>query len=152
VATKSRDHSGPTQQARPPVHGGIAEKPARMMWRWIPSPITFFTAVLAIFTIVLAISTSVQVWAFIESERAFVTIDIVGVEGGKILEAQPVVLNLSVRNFGRESAFMEEAVISYQLGALPREPRYVRGILNSLVQSLRVKLFLHSRHFVMEIR
>ena len=53
------------------------------MWRWVPSPITFFTAVLAFFTVVLAISTSIQVWAFIESERAFVNIDIVGVEGGR---------------------------------------------------------------------
>jgi|SRR5690242_8648630 hypothetical protein len=97
------------------------------MWRWIPSPITFFTAVLAFFTVVLAISTSIQVWAFIESERAFVNIDIVGVEMGKISEGRPVILNLSVRNSGRETAFMEEAVISYQLGALPPEPHYARG-------------------------
>jgi hypothetical protein len=46
---------------------------------------------------------------------------------GEDLGGAASLLNLSVRNSGRETAFMEEAVISYQLGALPPEPHYARG-------------------------
>jgi hypothetical protein len=85
--------------------------------------------IIEVFTAVLALSTCIQVWAFIQSERSFVSITGMSIEGGKITTGKPLSLSIELRNSGRTSAFIEASNVSVSIAktGMPPNPQYLEG-------------------------
>jgi hypothetical protein len=79
---------------------------------------------------VLTLFSGLQVWAFIQSERAFVGLDIVQITGGLIAQ-KPIVLSIRMKNSGKSTAFIEDLIINSRFekatAHLPETPAYVPG-------------------------
>ena len=77
-----------------------------------------------IFTFILAISTVVQVWAFIQSERAFLTLGAINISNLNTDSAMEI--SLTIRNGGRSNA---NGVLHGFVwgGNLPKTPDYIHG-------------------------
>jgi hypothetical protein len=105
-----------------------SEQSCYRLARWIKErfrglgPIEFFTAI-------LALSTVMQVYAFIESERAFLSIKGGNIEGVRPMGDLPLVLEFQIHNSGRSSAFIDSMNATAQIGTddLPEYPAYSAG-------------------------
>jgi hypothetical protein len=97
--------------------------------RWYSDPIALFTGFVAVFTLILAIFTGVQVWAYMQSERAYlVAEDLKFVHGVPSTAGDGLSLDLTLRNVGRHIATITggnvSPVIHVQGGKLPSIPEY----------------------------
>lgn len=104
-----------------------SDQPSRQRGFWghlVDEPVALFTAVLAFFTVVLTIVGGIQAWAFIASERAFVSI--VSPDISRIADppdepfAMPLIAVDSGRSTARVTAFNVTLTTS-----LPPKPEYV---------------------------
>jgi hypothetical protein len=82
----------------------------------------------AAFTGLLTIVTGTQVWAFIQSERASVTVVAIG-PNTPIKSNQPLVFGLIMRNGGKSTADIVDGNVTLNFGPnkLPEKPRYIPG-------------------------
>jgi hypothetical protein len=102
------------------------------MVRWTRA-VGIFTGVLAFFTFLLAAVAFLQLWAFVQSERAFLSVvglSIGGVDGGLPKAGEPHTrVVLQMRNGGRNTAFVDrfrfEAAYGGAMAPFPQEPQYV---------------------------
>jgi hypothetical protein len=105
-----------------------------------PSVGTIFTVVLALFTVVLALATCIQVWAFIQSERAFLVVDKLRFLSGEPSTDGPFPLILTMQNPGRNVATVKEMKIAIHLvlhhHQLPDEPDYTNAVTASATPSI----------------
>jgi hypothetical protein len=89
-----------------------------------------FTFAVATFTAVLSIATCIQVWAFIQTERAFLIFVNPRFDGG-LAPNKPVTLVATVLNSGRSVGFIDDLTINInfklQNERLPAEPSYLKG-------------------------
>jgi hypothetical protein len=84
----------------------------------------FFTGLLALFTAVLAVSTGLQVWAFVQSERASIAPVAAGIDPVKITTG-PIVVYVQIKNSGKDTALIQESIPNYKiLDRLPKFPNY----------------------------
>jgi hypothetical protein len=90
--------------------------------------------VIKFFTIILAISTCIQVWAFIQSERADLSVTSVMLDFDLLFEGN-VSLHYTVQNGGKETAFVTGSATSIGLrtDTLPPEPQYTHPSVNALL-------------------
>ena len=79
-----------------------------------------FTFVVAVFTAVLALATCVQVWAFIQSERAFLVVDNPRFRTGEPTADRPDLI-MTLKNPGKKVAAVQEFIATYQLGLHAQE-------------------------------
>jgi hypothetical protein len=91
----------------------------------------FWTRAVGVFTMVLALVAVLQCWAFVQSERAFLSVvglSIGGVDGGLPKASEPHTrVVLQVRNGGRNTAFVDRFRLNAAygpMGPLPQEPVY----------------------------
>jgi hypothetical protein len=116
---------------------------------WWPHPIRWFrsltrpdkfTFVVACFTVVLALATCVNVWAFIQSERAFLVVDNLRFLSGEPTTDGPFPLILTIQNPGRNVATVKEIKLAIYLGLhhqqLPDEPDYTNAIKVTVLPSI----------------
>jgi hypothetical protein len=87
-----------------------------------------FTFIVAVFTVILAAATCIQVWAFIQSERAFVTIAAFNIEGGPLSSGKQVSITIRVINPGKGVGIVTDlrAILDIRDAdkELPVEPEY----------------------------
>jgi hypothetical protein len=85
--------------------------------------------VLEVFTAILAISTCVQVWAFIQSERAFIAVANFEIIGTLLVPDAPIRFAVAFHNSGRATAFINDANLTYTITneAMPQTPQYQPG-------------------------
>jgi hypothetical protein len=83
----------------------------------------------AVFTGLLTCVTAIQVWAFIQSERASLAFDGVSFEGGELKPQKPVFLSLRFRNGGKSTAFVKGGIVNNRFVSKGRKlilpPEYV---------------------------
>src|ERR1700732_2245453 len=75
-----------------------------------------------IFTGLLAVTTAIQAWAFIQSEKSFLSVRFapIGLEAGK-----PIEIGLTIHNSGRSEAIVEKFITNLKLNqTLPQIPNY----------------------------
>ena len=114
--------------ARPkpaPTQGVNTSKPPepsleRSMVRW--------TRAVRLFTFALAVVAALQFWAFVQSERAFLSVAGVSIDGGlpKAGDPTPHVV-MQIKNSGRNTAFVDRVLLdeAYGLnGPLSQKPNY----------------------------
>jgi hypothetical protein len=89
--------------------------------RWC-DPVTWFTAILALFTVI-------QVFAFIESERAFVFPSETSFAKSSNFDVSPLPMFLYLKNSGKITATIDELIAKITHGPLLQEPDYT-GIGN----------------------
>lgn len=88
-------------------------------WRWIRG-----LGVIEVFTGLLAISTTVQVWAFVQSERASIAPVAVGLLPVTIT-AGPLVVGVQLKNSGKDTALIQENYLEFKIAEyLPTFPLY----------------------------
>jgi hypothetical protein len=107
---------------------------AKIFANWILSPVRWFrnlsptdkfTFWVAAFTGVLAIATSFQVWAFIQSERAVLTVDY-ALEGQRLTADRPIGLFFSIQNSGKSLATITNFNVTLRIiDKLPEAPKYI---------------------------
>lgn len=134
----TNDHESPAQRANKPAPppGAIPKNDAphinqgakssdgkqentldRTLVRW--------TRVVGVFTAVLAVAGSVQTWAFIASERAFLSIINVHIEGDLPKVGENLIrVSFQTVNSGRSAASINYFTLSAGTGSLPIIPRY----------------------------
>jgi hypothetical protein len=97
----------------------------RSYWRrLVDDPIALFTAVLAIFTCILTIVGGIQAWAFIASERAFVSVTSLDLSRIANAADQPVEIPLVAVDSGRSSARVTAFNVTL-MSSLPPKPQYI---------------------------
>jgi hypothetical protein len=104
-----------------------SDHPSRRRGFWghlVDEPVALFTAVLALFTIVLTIVSGIQAWAFIASERAFVSI--VSPDISRIADPpdEPFAMPLIALDSGRSTARVTAFNVTL-VNSLPATPQYV---------------------------
>jgi hypothetical protein len=88
-----------------------------------PDRIIRFTWWVAAFTFCLACVGMIQAWAFIQSERASLYVNINSIEPSPILPARPFSVRMTVVNTGRSQAFIVEQKVKIWVGLnLPEWP------------------------------
>ncbi len=93
--------------------------PDRWMVRW--------TMVVALFTVVLSGVGALQFWAFVQSERAFLSVSGFEIVGGLPHVGDTTVrLSVEFRNGGRSTAFPKLAQMNMRLGPLPPKREYAK--------------------------
>jgi hypothetical protein len=112
------ENHAPYAGARPEESKG-EERPSDQfdlsMLRW--------TRVVAVFTVVLACVGAVQTWAFIQSERASLYVNILSIEPFPIQPARPFSIRLSITNTGHSQAFIVETKTKVWVSLnLPEKP------------------------------
>jgi hypothetical protein len=78
----------------------------------------------AAFTGLLTFVTAIQVWAFIEGERAFLLPVSGHFEGSTLIPDKQLVLWLEIKNSGHSTAIIDNLNVSYAANALPALPSY----------------------------
>jgi hypothetical protein len=143
---KRRHHSQPTKQAhnpapvietipkdnapnsdpRPAPRGKDNEATQKLekgMLRW--------TRVVGVFTSVLAIVGGIQAWAFIQSERAFLSLAAMQFDGVHLAAEKRVTILVDVKNSGRSTGFVTDfnitTTITPSATKLPKIPDYQQG-------------------------
>jgi hypothetical protein len=96
----------------------------RFLGRLFDDPIALFTAFVALFTCVLTIISGVQAWAFIASERAFVTVARPDLSLIAKAPDQPFQIPLVVVNTGRDTAIATGFNVTL-MTSLPEKPQYI---------------------------
>lgn len=82
-----------------------------------------WTRVVAVFTAVLASVGGIQTWAFIQSERASLYVNILSIEPSPVQPLRPFSIRLSVTNTGRSQASIVEAKTKGWVSlSLPEKP------------------------------
>jgi hypothetical protein len=88
----------------------------------------FWTRAVGVFTMVLALVAVLQFWAFVQSERAFLSIANVSIDGGLPKAGDPTPhLVMQIKNGGRNTAFIDRVLLdeAYGLnGPLSQKPGY----------------------------
>ena len=82
--------------------------------------------IMAFFTGVLVIVACAQVWIAIVNQRAFLSLDAVGLKRSPLAPGQPEIV-IQIRNSGHAAAFIKEATVTIQVtvaAGLPQKPRY----------------------------
>jgi len=130
--------NGRSESGRPEK---LCVKITRAVWRRLQTvqPITLFTFILVVFT-------GVQVWAFMESERAFVFPMEANFAGPPIDGKQPFDFYLTLQNTGKSVAVIEDMVayISHELPPLPLAfPGGVKFGAPPLSQTVKVRAHVH---------
>lgn len=102
--------------------------PRTRWWFVHEDPVARFTGWVAAFTFVLVIVAVIQSWAFIESERAYLSLTAVQVQGLKLLPGRPLGFTLDIYNGGRSEAFINDsnATVSFDI-SLAEIPNYQFG-------------------------
>src|SRR4051812_11011061 len=75
----------------------LARIPELVRQRHALGPLEVITLLLVLVTFLLAAATSIQGWAFIQSERSFVVIELAHLKGGTI-SGSPITVLLNARN------------------------------------------------------
>jgi hypothetical protein len=84
-----------------------------------------WTRVVGVFTFVLTIVGGIQAWAFIQSERAAIYVELVRIFPLPVAEKIPLSVDISLINTGRAQAFMSEIRVKFWAGEeLPKTPDY----------------------------
>src|SRR5260370_16690000 len=97
----------------------------RSLWRrLVDDPIALFTAVLSIFTCILTIVGGIQAWAFIASERAFVSVTSLDLSRIANAPDQPIEIPLFAVDSGRSSARVTAFNVTL-MTSLPPTPQYI---------------------------
>jgi hypothetical protein len=82
-----------------------------------------WTRVVAVFTAVLACVGGIQAWAFMQSERASLYVNINSIDPSPILPARPFSVRMTIVNTGRAQAFIVEQKVKIWVGLnLPEKP------------------------------
>jgi len=79
---------------------------------------------IAFFTFILTIVTALQVWAFITSERAFVSISDISIGTSPILANDPIQFTVRIQNGGKSTAIIKALLTHIYWGELPEIPQY----------------------------
>jgi hypothetical protein len=85
-------------------------EPERGPW-WMfhqTDPVAGFTGWLVVATVLLGFIALCQVWAFIQSERAFLTIGAMSFSKGHLVANEPAVITYTIKNGGKGTAFIEK--------------------------------------------
>jgi hypothetical protein len=91
-------------------------------------PIEKFTFWLMLATLGLVAVGGLQVWSFVESERAALTINLTGIEGEKLAVGKPIVVQVSIENSGKGIAFFQDGAVDTRTSQLiPEKPQYLMG-------------------------
>jgi hypothetical protein len=104
-----------------------SDQPPRRRGFWgrlVDEPVALFTAVLALFTIVLTVVGGIQAWAFIASERAFVSITSPDLSRIATAPDQPFEIPLVAVDSGRSTARVTAFNVTL-MTSLPAKPQYV---------------------------
>jgi hypothetical protein len=127
---------------RPPHQGSLAAylrnigkaatqfclRPIR--WFCKLSPIEQFNCFIALFTALLFCTAAIQTWAFVQSERAFMSVATLNIPAGLVAN-KPLEVAVGMRNSGRTTAFIEafNVTIGFRKSdhSLPPDPRYEPG-------------------------
>jgi hypothetical protein len=84
----------------------------------------------AVFTLLLVIVGAFQVWVYMVTERAYLSLSAIGMDSPPTAD-KPIVLRLQVKNSGRTTAFVVDANVTVFAVApneqLPEKPRYTAG-------------------------
>ena len=98
--------------------------PDHSITRWT-RVVARYTGWLAFFTAFLAIVAGLQFWAFVQSERGFLSVTSLTINGGFPQAGNPSVrVFFQIRNSGRTTAFPERAVLAMRVGQLSAKPEY----------------------------
>jgi hypothetical protein len=101
--------------------------PGRSSWRH-PDYIARFTFWVATFTFVLAGVSLIQVWAFIQSERAAIYPYVDRIDPTPVVSDQPIAIDVTIINNGRAQAFFSEARVAVWAGtSLPNKPDFSKA-------------------------
>ncbi len=91
-----------------------------------PDRIVRFTWWVAAFTCALAIVGFIQAWAFIQSERAFLAVVGLVMDGGPPQEGATIVrFFITIKNSGRSTASIDDGAINIRFGPLPKQVSYM---------------------------
>jgi len=101
-----------------------SEKFDLAMLRW--------TRVVGFFTAVLALVGLIQAWAFMQRERAFITVDDLSIHGGMIAKGQPIRVFMVAKNSGHSAAIVQDVSFNIKFGPLPDAPNYLKLSLFAL--------------------
>jgi hypothetical protein len=91
----------------------------------VHEPVSLFTAVLALFILVLTLVGGIQAWAFIASERAFVSVSSVDFSQVGNSPDQPFEIPVTAVNSGRSTARVTGFNITVIMNSLPSKPQYI---------------------------
>lgn len=105
----------------------------KQLANWLISPVKWFYRIdpVAKFTFILCFVGAMQVWAFVESERAFIY-PWVTLSQNALSVGKQIVVTLNTHNGGHSGAFLVDANVTYSLEPLPKEPHYIRGDVNAV--------------------
>jgi hypothetical protein len=93
-----------------------------------PDKMTRFTFWVSAFTGCLAFIAFIQAWAFVQSERAYISPVAIRFENGGIVAGKPLTLHMELKNSGHSTATISIANVTYHFGPLPTFPVYnLRG-------------------------
>jgi hypothetical protein len=92
-----------------------------------PDPLARYTSRLGWFTLLLAIVTALQLFTFITSERAFLTVAEVSPHQPPLVVGKPLNLILEIGNGGKSTGSVDLLNLSYSIQELPDEPNYGTG-------------------------
>ena len=80
--------------------------------------------IVGIFTGVLAVVGFLQTWAFVQSERSFLTIQNIAFDGQRPVAIKPIIIWYFMKNSGRSPGIIEDEVFNVATN-LPATPSYV---------------------------
>jgi hypothetical protein len=88
-----------------------------------------WTSAVGLFTGVLALLAALQLWAFVQSERAFLSVAGISIDGGLLPKAgdPSYRVTMQVRNAGRNTAFVDRLLLDEAYGPtqpMPQQPEY----------------------------
>jgi hypothetical protein len=132
------------QQANCETHKPCKPEPRRKIWLFRQSdPVAGFTAWIAIFTAILMLISGIQVWAFVQSERAFVYPWTTLSPTALIADKQAIV-TMNVQNSGHSGASIIDVNLTYFFSKdpLPEEPAYIEGAQNAVVGPIAQNMVL----------
>jgi hypothetical protein len=90
-----------------------------------PDPIARFTFWVSAFTLFLAFFAAIQTVSFIESERAFVYVEFNSFNSGQLIAGTQTIVNMTNRNTGKSTGFIDAINITWKFGELPSTPQYI---------------------------
>ena len=122
----SEDSKGQNEEPKP---SGQPHKSEGAWWLFGQKDrVAGFTGWVAIFTGILTTFAGLQLWAFVQSERAFAALDYLQLTGGLVTE-KPLELVIRIKNSGKSTAFVEDLMINSRFekrgNSLPSKPTYL---------------------------
>ena len=84
-----------------------------------------WTRIVGLFTASLAVVAGLQFWAFVQTERAFLSVVNLAIDGGLPgIGNQSVRVFFQIKNSGRSTGFPDRSVLAMRFGPLPSKPVY----------------------------